>query len=386
MLQIGILVDRWQPSRGGAERALADLASDLIARGHRVHAFAERGPLRGEDAPAQLHLVRPRGFTWSRGARERRLSAALMRAAEAEGCDVTIGVRHLPRVDLYWPHGGSHAASVAALREARAWKLGRSLDTEPVALHGRHRAFVEFETELLERGGARSVACVSSLVEAELALAFPACKSRLFLAPNGVDLDRFHPRERERAGAALRRELGIAVSTTVISFAARNPILKGLPVLLAALKSIEREPWTLVVAGPRDVEAWKRRAREAGLAEDRVRVVHDVDGVALAAASDLCVLPTWRDTCGLVALEALATGVPVVTTARAGVRECIGADSGTIVTRPGDVEVLAQAIAMWLSRVRDASIDRDRVRARVLDRGLRAVCNVLEAQLVDLAR
>jgi UDP-glucose:(heptosyl)LPS alpha-1,3-glucosyltransferase len=386
MLQIGILVDRWQPSRGGAERALADLASFLEAHGHRVQAFAERGPPRDEDAPGQLHLVRPRGIALSRGARERRLAEALVNAADAEGCDVTIGVRHLPRVDLYWPHGGSHAASVAASRAARAWKPGRSVDIEPIAMHGRHRAFVEFETELLERGGARAVACVSALVAEELAIAFPACANRSFLAPNGVDLVRFHPREREQSGAELRRALAIDGAAPVITIAARNPVLKGLPVLLSALKSIEREPWTLVVAGTRDVEAWKRRVREAGIAGDRVRVLRDADAVAFAAASDVCVLPTWRDTCGLVALEALATGVPVITTSRAGVRECIDSSSGTVIENPGDVDALARAIRDWLERARGGKVDRERVRARVLGRGRETWLAALEARLVELAR
>lgn len=386
MLQVGILVDRWQPSRGGAERALADLAAFLSERGHRVIAFAERGPLRGEMAPGELELVRPRGFAWSRGARERKLANALVHAAEVRGCDVTIGVRHLPRVDLYWPHGGSHAASVAALRAARAWKPDRVSAIEPIAMHGRHRAFVEFERELLERGGARAVACVSSLVASELVAAFPACTERAFLAPNGVDLARFHPGERDRSGAELRRELGIDARTPVIAFAARNPVLKGLPVLLAALKAIARAPWVLVVAGPRDIEAWKRRARDAGLDDERVRFVRDVDSAAFASASDVCALPTWRDTCGLVALEALACGVPVVTTSRAGVRECIDGDSGTVIEQPGDVAALARALSTWLGRLRDGRVDREHIRSRVIDRGRDAWLTALEARLVELAR
>ena len=76
-----------------------------------------------------------------------------------------------------------------------------------------------------------------------------------------------------------------------------------------------------------------------------MRCVANAAPVALAAAYDLAVLPTWRDTSGLVVLEALASGTPVVTTARAGAAEALSDPrAGTVLARPGDVEALAAAI------------------------------------------
>jgi glycosyltransferase involved in cell wall biosynthesis len=380
-LRVGFLIDRWQPFRGGAERALAQLARHLEAQGHEVHAFAAHGPRPDEAAPGRVHLVRAGRFALTRGARERMFGQAGLAAARAQQCDVTVGVRHLTSVDLYWPHGGSHARSVAAWSEARAWRAGAVSVHEPAALTGRHRAFVAFERALLDRGGARAVACVSDLVERELAEDFPASRERLVRAPNGVDLERFHPRA---GGAEVRRGLELDDGAPAIAFVARQPVLKGLPVLFAALARLQGTPWTLVVSGPRDVGVWERRARAAGIDPHRVRVVRGADSAALLAAADLCVLPTWRDTSGLVVLEALACGTPVITTARAGACDAIRPEAGTVLARPGDIETLTASLSTWIARVRENAVQREAVRACVADRGLGPWLSGLEALLVEL--
>jgi glycosyltransferase involved in cell wall biosynthesis len=377
-LRVGLLVDRAQPARGGAERALFQLARHLVARGHGVLGFALEIAQSGTDAGTWERLPAPAGLT--RGARERRQAEALLARAEDAGCDVTLGLRHLPRVDLLWLHGGAHAVTLAASRSARA---GRELGPAEPPRWSRHRTFLELERAALG-GGARRVICVSRLVEDELARAYPAARERLVRCDNGVDLERFHPREREARAAELRRRLGLEERAPVISCAARNPSLKGVPTLFEALAQLGARPWQLVLAGPRDAPRWRRLARAQGLDERRVRVVDELDPRLLAAA-DLAVLPTWRDTCGLALLEALAAGTPVVTTARAGAAELVsGAQFGQVVERPGDADALALALAAQLERSA-AGVDRERVRAAVLQRGLASWLAALEAQLVLVA-
>jgi glycosyltransferase involved in cell wall biosynthesis len=250
-------------------------------------------------------------------------------------------------------------------------------------LTGRHRAFVEFERALLQGGGARRVACVSEGVARELGEDFPASRDRLTVVENGVDLDAFHPRERERRGAGLRRELSVG-NGVLLAFAARQPVLKGLPVLLAALARLQGLKWTLIVAGARDAKGWEERASREGVEPGRLRIVREAESVALFSAADLCVLPTWRDTSGLVLLESLACGTPVVTTARAGAADVVGRDAGAVVANAGDVEGLASALATWMERV-NGGVDREAVRACVEGRGLGAWMERLEALLVELA-
>lgn len=370
---VGFLIDRWDPERGGAERALTQLAGHLEQRGHRVLAFASEGRA---GAPGELRTVAARGIT--RGARARALSTALPEAARAAGCEVTIGIRHLARVDLYWPHGGAQGAAFAARRRAR----GLDPDRPP---YGRHRTFAELERGLLEEGGARRVVCVSAAVQHEFEQCYPGCAERTTVIENGVDLERFRPDLRAAARPRLRAELGLDLDTPLLAFAAREPELKGLAPLLSSLARSTDTSWHLVVAGPRRSAKWERLARSLGLGPERVTVRAHVPADVLLPGADLCVLPTWRDPCPLVVLEALASGTPVVTTRGAGNAHRIDAASGSVLDGPEDAALGAE-LSGWIERIRSDAVDPAAVRARVADCGTPAWLAALEREVTSLAR
>ena len=316
-LRIGILIDRWEPSRGGAERALAQLADGLEARGHEVLAFAAAGPPAGDPAAARWRRVRP-GWSLGRARQEKRLARALVESARGAGCDVLVGVRHLYECDLWWPHGGCHRASLRA--------LGKSL-------RGRHRVFVELEQSMAD--SARRIACVSQLVLDEVVTEHPGVRTKAVLIGSGVDLERFHPRERAGRGRALRRELGLAEEDFLIGFSARQPRMKGLPTLLEALRELRASGVraTLLVTGA------KVRALPGTV------VLPDLDPAVFSAACDLLAHPTLRDTFGLVIAEALASGTPVVTTTRAGAAELLRTkEQGRVLADPTDAHALCVAL------------------------------------------
>ena len=357
--RIGFLIDRWEPRRGGAEQALALLASYLEARGHHVLAFATQA---APDAPGEFRRVRsgpPLGSLWRTGF-ERALGPALVHAARAAKCDVTIGLRHLPEVDVYWPHGGGHLPSWQA--RYRVTRQGAAAGDVP-APSGRHVVFLDYERQLLTEGGARRVVCVSELVRRELMEQYPACAGRLVVVPNGIDLDAFHPRLRDGVGAELRRLLGIGERELLLVLAARDPRLKGLPQLFAALATLPKRPWKLAVAGPRHPRRWVRAAVRAGLAEERVSVHEELPSPALFAAADLTVMPTWRDTSSLVVLESLASGTPVITTRCAGAADVMtDPAAGTVLDDPGDVAALREAVDDWCGRLASGAVVRNAVR------------------------
>ena len=131
-MKVAFVIDRWDPSRGGAEQALALLATHLAARGHEAHVYAIKGVT---GAPGTLHKckrpLRPRGAMEAAFARD------AVHAARADGCHVVVGVRHMEETDIYWPHGGLHAATLAANR-AVAREIAR-IGNPPVSSAIMHR-------------------------------------------------------------------------------------------------------------------------------------------------------------------------------------------------------------------------------------------------------
>lgn len=344
---VAFLIDRWEPARGGAERAMCAFAAHLERRGQRVLAVAEHHAPKTPGIP-----VVTRSFGLTRSGLERRRARALVEAARDAGALLTIGCRHLYECDLYWPHGGVHAATLAQRDRARGLVPGR--------MSGRHAQFAAFERALVV-GGARKIVCVSELVRAEFLEHWPASAERLVVIENGIDLERFSAARRASAGAELRRKLQAGPRTCVVAFIGRNPELKGLPTLVAALE-------TLASSGERDwlLAATDGDARDASaVVRERWRACGETDVADLLAASDVLAHPTWRDTSGLVILEALASGVPVVTTRAAGACGHVGSGAGIVLDTPGDPLALAQALRDTFAAVRSDSIDRERIRACV---------------------
>jgi glycosyltransferase involved in cell wall biosynthesis len=139
---------------------------------------------------------------------------------------------------------------------------------------------------------------------------------------------------------------------------------KGHDVLVDALASMADLSWRCTCAGslerdPEFAEAIRHRSLDAGLGE-RVRFPGPVTGTALDrayAAADLVVLPSRAETYGMVVVEALARGVPVLATEVGGVTEALGQETeggrpGLLVP-PGDPESLGASLRAWL---RDAGL------------------------------
>ena len=366
-LRIGMCIDRWDPARGGAERALCSLVRWLENRGHDVWTF---GLSASPGAPGKFVGLKARG--WTRGARERALGRGFRAGARARDCHVTLGVRHIDQVDVLWPHGGAHAETLRALgKRAR----------------GRHRAFLDLERAAIAGGGARRIVCVSEMVRKEMLAHYPGCGERLRVVPNGVDLDQFNVGGRGQARRELLSMAGWSGNGPVLTFVARNPSLKGLDVLLAALRILESKPWRLVIAGPRDLDSIKRQVEGAFKDRSRFFVAQEVEARILAGGSDLLVLPSRRDPCGLVVLEALGAGTPVL------VSDCVGAGDAIQSALQGEVfpvgedgKQLALRIAGRLDGMGMGADERKSIAAAVAHRGLSEWLAAMEGQLLEVAR
>lgn len=175
---------------------------------------------------------------------------------------------------------------------------------------------------------------------------------------NGIDTDRYAPRERERRPTRL--------ATTISS----DVPLKGLSYLLCAFARVRREvpDAELLVMG--DLEGDGETGRlisELGIAEaiDCRRRIDDGEMVELYSSAAMAVVPSLYEGFGLPAAEAMACGVPVVATTGGALPEVVG-DAGVLVP-PGDVDALTRAITTLLSdaarRERLGSAARRRVRA-----------------------
>ena len=169
--------------------------------------------------------------------------------------------------------------------------------------------------------------------------AFP--EARIAVVFNSVDLTRFHPHNRLLYRAKRRSGLGVRDDALLLLFAGNNYRLKGLGALVRALSLLARRfperDFRLLVAGRGRVRPYRRLSRRLGV-EDRVIFAGPLTGMEeYYGASDIYVHPTFYDSCSLTVLEALASGLPVVTTRFNGAAQVIvSEEGGAVIDDPAD--------------------------------------------------
>jgi D-inositol-3-phosphate glycosyltransferase len=219
----------------------------------------------------------------------------------------------------------------------------------------------------IERRAVRESAAVTAASEievGELLDLYGADPARLHIIPCGVDPDVFRPMRQMDAREALGRDQ----CERIVLFVGRIEQIKGIDVLLRALgllffrrPEFRNDLCLLVVGGALDpnddspetekVEELRRLVHQHRM-EANVSFVGSLDQQRLAlfyAAADVCAVPSLTESFGLVALEAMACGTPVVGTRVGGLQMLIEHGESGLLVPAGDYQALAEAIAEILS-------------------------------------
>jgi UDP-glucose:(heptosyl)LPS alpha-1,3-glucosyltransferase len=354
-MDIAFCYENVLPSKGGCETYIAGLARRLAADGHRVHLYACRWDAAALPDGLRCHRIRlPRA---PRFLRPWFFSAACLRALAGAGHEVTVGFDKAYGLDVLYPQGGLPSVafehnllkypSPAARRAVRLLKL-----VDP--------AFYSFKAlERRQYAGPRRplVVAISDMVLGHLRQRYaldPADVRRVRIA---ADVSRFDEHDRPRRRLEWREKWGVRPEQAVALFAGMNYRLKGLEPLLRAVRLVPRgEPFALLVAGNRHTAVFERLARRLGVA-DRVRFVgYCPDMRNSYFAADFFVHPTFYDPCSNVVLEAMACGLPVITTRHNGAAELMHPPrEGYVIDDPHDAEGLAWCLAQLLDPARRAA-------------------------------
>ncbi len=214
------------------------------------------------------------------------------------------------------------------------------------------RTFLSLRNRALRRAAA--FVALSSAIEEELR-AGGVPPSRIHRIPNAVDLERFRP-----ADAAEKREarasLELAADAPVVVYTGRLVRYKGLPVLLRAWAEVRRaHPRALLVlvgsegADLHGCEAELRRTVAERALEESVRFTGAVEDVSpYLRAADAFAFPTEDEAFGISLLEAMASGLPAVTTPVGGVPDVVTDGKDALLVPPAQAEPLAAALSRLL--------------------------------------
>jgi UDP-glucose:(heptosyl)LPS alpha-1,3-glucosyltransferase len=358
------------PARGGCETYIADLARRLLVDRHEVHLYACRW-----DAAALPHeiyyhpLPAPRG---PRFLRPWRFGALCQQALRGARHDVTLGFDKTWGQDVLYPQGGLHLASVEHNLRKSAHPMQRGLARLGKWFDLAHWSFSRLERRQYLEWSRHSprpplVVVNSLMVRSHFQRFYGIGPENLYVVPSSIDPGRFVDADRPRRRLEWRTRWGIGPEETVALFAAMNYRLKGLEPLLHATARLAlhlemgeiprgNHSFRLVVAGHPRTAAYQRLARRLGIA-DLVCFLGPCREMRNAYfAADFLVHPTFYDPCSLVVLEALACGLPVITTRYNGASELLSPPrDGYVIADPHDHEELARCMGELLDGERRAA-------------------------------
>jgi UDP-glucose:(heptosyl)LPS alpha-1,3-glucosyltransferase len=321
-LTIG-LARRGHSETGGAEAYLKRLAHGLSEAGHAIRLFTD------SSWPAREWSLGP--ITRLRGETPRGFANDLVKAEPKRHCDLLLSLERVWQCDVFRAGDGIHQAWMqrrdAASSAGRRWFRRVS---------GKDRDTLELERALFT-GGARHVIANSEMVKRQAQEFYGYPLDQIDVVRNGVPLTDFRPDPEARR---LRREmLRLTHDEIAVLFVASGWERKGLRFAGDAVASLGTKARLLVAGrGPR------KFANQAAV--QLLGPVRDLPG--LYAAADIFLLPTLYDPFSNACLEALASGLPVVTTRDNGFSEIIeDGIHGSIVNHASEVDAIRKALLYW---------------------------------------
>jgi UDP-glucose:(heptosyl)LPS alpha-1,3-glucosyltransferase len=346
--RVALVRSRYDPA-GGAERFVRNAMAALRAQGASITIVTREWP-RHEGGAL---IVDP--FHVGRLWRDWSFAREACRAMASRHFDLVQSHERIACCDIYRAGDGVHAQ----------WLAERARIQGPLAawatrMSPHHRYVLAAEAALFASPRLKAVICNSDMVRREIFDRFRTPPERLVLIRNAVDGAAFHPGLRAESRDAVRQQLNLPRDAFIAVHVGSGFERKGVATLIDAVAKTRGRACAIVVGRDKNAARYIARAARAGVA-DRVRFVGAVSDVRpYYAAADAFALASLYDPQPNAALEAMACGLPIVTTPKCGVAELLVEGESGYVRDALDVAGMAEA----LDTLREGNATRMGERAR----------------------
>jgi UDP-glucose:(heptosyl)LPS alpha-1,3-glucosyltransferase len=324
---------------GGAEGFSQNFIEQLIRDGHEVHLYAIKWEGRSPEQNLIIHKVP--AFTFNSFFRDLSfaVSSFIMLWEKRGYFDIIQSHDKTLYQDIYRAGDGCH---IEWLRQRH--RLKGALEKLSIILNPYHWLILLMERIIFKRQRFRKIIAISKLVKKDIIENYNVDSEFIEVIYNGVDLERFKPDNREIYGRAIREAYHIADDAFVVMFAGSGFERKGLEFLIGAAELVQ-VPITLLIVGKGDAKSFERLATKH-------RVIFCGPQKELHkyyASADILVSPAIYEPFGNVNLEALASGLPVITTRQSGAAEIIeNGKHGFVIDKPEDINNIAEKIILLM--------------------------------------
>lgn len=332
------LIRQKYTSSGGAERFVSRALEALNE--HKtldVHLIARKWePVSG----ITEHLLNPfyLGSVW----RDASFAKAARLFWQKEKFDLIQSHERIPGAHVYRAGDGVHAHWLCLRRQSRGLKGWLAQLFNPY-----HHYVKNAEKKMFLHPDLKKVICNSYMVKKEIQHYFGLSDDKFTVIYNGVDTQKFSP-ELKKHRTQLRQELGIEQECPVLLYVGSGFERKGVTRALHAILP-HKEAVLIIVGKDKHSSDYQRLAQELGIAKRCFFVGAQKDVGVYLGGADAFILPTLYDPFPNACVEALASGLPVITSKTCGVSELIVEGQNGFVADALQLESWEKAVGAWLN-------------------------------------
>lgn len=332
-MKIAFIRARYNPF-GGAERFLNSAAEALVAQGSSPVIVTRDWPDSGH-AGIQHRIVNPRYFT--KAGRDRTFAQATLALLQQEKFDLAQSYERMAGCDVFHAVDGVHAEWLVQRQRVQG-----GLKRLGVQINPHHRNLLKAERAMYTSPQLRAVICISQMVKRNVMQHYGVAENKLHVIYGDIDSEKFHPGLRDEHRASMRKQLNIPDDAPVAIFVGSGFERKGAAAFLATVAKV-KGLYGLVVGHDKHLPRYRALATKLGIAQRVIFTGGIKDVRPYYGASDVYLMPTLYEPFGLVFGEAMACGLPAITSPQAGAADWIEQGTNGFVVDPLDIDGLARA-------------------------------------------
>ncbi|MCA9041335.1 MAG: glycosyltransferase family 4 protein [Planctomycetaceae bacterium] len=349
-MHIALVKGRYSLRHGGSERYCVNLSRQLKKRGHDVSVI---GHTIDEELQNEVEFI---------PVKRNMLMSSVKNRSFAENCEKEVKNR---RFDLVYGIGRAFGLDAVRVTE-RLQSHWLKVNYKPhwryqlQSWNPRHRTLIEMERQIYQSPQTKRIVTQSQLDRRLVMENYHIPEEKIRIVYNGVDLQQFNLDQRKER-EPIREELGLASDQRLMIFASMDFPGKGLKYILQALSQMQEQSVVLAVLGNGPIGQYQGIARELNI-EGRVQFLgRRTDIQRFYGAGDLFILPTAYEPFPNVNLEAMACGLPVLTTNTSGGADIIREEeNGYLITA---IDAVGEMIELLDSHFSKSDTDLEMMRA-----------------------
>jgi UDP-glucose:(heptosyl)LPS alpha-1,3-glucosyltransferase len=308
---------------GGLQRDFLRIARLCLQQGHTIDVYTMEWE--GAKEPGlSIHILPPQGM--QNHTRRQHFVTELKPRLSQGDYDLVVGFNKMPGLDLYYAADTCYQAKA---RKQHGWLY---------RLTRRYKQSVAFEKAVFAPESSTQILVISSLQQPEFMHYYQTPAARFHLLPPGIDKNRIAPPNATAIRHAVRQEYHISDDEFLLLMVGSGFRTKGLDRTLQALAALPpalKHRTRLFIIGDDHAKPFLRQAKQLNIS-DRVLFLGGRDDVPrFLLAADLLLHPAYNENTGTILLEALVSGLPVLTTDVCGyAKYIIDAQAGCVLSSP----------------------------------------------------